>query len=51
VVGVEGDNEGLPYYDDVLVHLGQSKKIERWGAKDVWKNLQYFKRWKSSSCS
>ena len=26
VVGVEGDNEGLPYYDDVLVHLGQSKK-------------------------
>lgn len=29
VVGVEGDNEGLPYYDDVLVHLGQSKKIER----------------------
>ena len=29
VVGVEGDNEGLPYYDDVLVHLGQSKKVER----------------------
>lgn len=29
VVGVEGDNEGLPYYDDVLVHLGQTKKIER----------------------
>lgn len=29
VVGVEGDNEGLPSYDDVLVHLGQSKKIER----------------------
>lgn len=29
VVGVEGDNEGLPYYDDVLVHLGQAKKIER----------------------
>jgi 2-dehydro-3-deoxygluconokinase len=29
VVGVEGDNEGLPYYDDVLVHMGQSKKIER----------------------
>lgn len=29
VVGVEGDNEGLPYYDDVLVHLGQSKIIER----------------------
>ena len=26
VVGVEGDNEGLPYYDDVLVHLGQVKK-------------------------
>lgn len=29
VVGVEGDNEGLPYYDDVLVHLGQANKIER----------------------
>ena len=29
VVGVEGDNEGLPFYDDVLVHLGQAKKIER----------------------
>lgn len=29
VVGVEGDNEGLPYYDDVLVHLGKAKKIER----------------------
>lgn len=29
VVGVEGDNEGLPYYEDVLVHLGKSKKIER----------------------
>ncbi|MZK52079.1 sugar kinase [Clostridium beijerinckii] len=29
VVGVEGDNEGLPYYDDVLVHLGKSKKVER----------------------
>ena len=29
VVGVEGDNEGLPYYDDVLVHLGESKKVER----------------------
>jgi 2-dehydro-3-deoxygluconokinase len=29
VVGVEGDNEGLPCYEDVLVHLGQSKKIER----------------------
>ncbi|MDS0524788.1 sugar kinase [Clostridium sp. SHJSY1] len=29
VVGIEGDNEGLPYYDDVLVHLGQAKKIER----------------------
>lgn len=28
-VGVEGDNEGLPYYEDVLVHLGQAKKIER----------------------
>ncbi|WP_079442116.1 sugar kinase [Clostridium chromiireducens] len=29
VVGVEGDNEGLPYHEDVLVHLGQAKKIER----------------------
>jgi 2-dehydro-3-deoxygluconokinase len=29
VVGVEGDNEGLPYYHDVLVHLGQAKKVER----------------------
>lgn len=29
VVGVEGDNEGLPYYEDVLEHLGQLKKIER----------------------
>ena len=29
VVGVEGDNEGLPYYDDVLVHMGLSKTIER----------------------
>lgn len=29
VVGVEGDNEGLPYYEDVLVHLGKNKKIER----------------------
>lgn len=29
VVGVEGDNEGLPYYDDVLVHLGKAKVIER----------------------
>lgn len=29
VVGVEGDNEGLPYYEDVFVHLGKSKKIER----------------------
>lgn len=29
VVGVEGDNEGLPCYEDVLVHLGKSKKIER----------------------
>lgn len=29
VVGVEGDNEGLPYYDDILVHLGQAKKVER----------------------
>ena len=29
VVGVEGDNEGLPYYEDVLVHLGQAKKVER----------------------
>lgn len=29
VVGVEGDNEGLPCYEDVLVHLGEAKKIER----------------------
>ena len=29
VVGVEGDNEGLPYYEDVLVHLGENKVIER----------------------
>lgn len=29
VVGVEGDNEGLPYYEDVLVHLGHAKTIER----------------------
>lgn len=29
VVGVEGDNEGLPCYEDVLVHLGQAKKVER----------------------
>lgn len=29
VVGVEGDNEGLPYYEDVLVHMGLSKKVER----------------------
>lgn len=29
VVGVEGDNEGLPYYEDVLVHLGKNKKVER----------------------
>lgn len=29
VVGIEGDNEGLPYHEDVLVHLGQAKKIER----------------------
>ena len=29
VVGVEGDNEGLPFYEDVLVHLGKSNKVER----------------------
>ncbi|WP_238902054.1 sugar kinase [Clostridium sp. YIM B02506] len=29
VVGVEGDNEGLPYYEDVLVHIGKNKKVER----------------------
>lgn len=29
VVGVEGDNEGLPYYEDVLAHMGLSKKVER----------------------
>lgn len=29
VVGVEGDNEGLPYYEDVLAHMGLVKKVER----------------------
>jgi 2-dehydro-3-deoxygluconokinase len=29
VVSVKGDNEGLPYYDDVLVFLGEKKSIER----------------------
>lgn len=29
VVGIEGDNEGLPYYEDVLVHMGLAKKVER----------------------
>lgn len=29
VVGIEGDNEGLPYYEDVLVHMGLNKKVER----------------------
>lgn len=29
VVGIEGDNEGLPYYEDVLAHLGKIKTIER----------------------
>lgn len=29
VVGVRGDNEGLPYLDDIQVHLGQKKWIER----------------------
>jgi 2-dehydro-3-deoxygluconokinase len=29
VVSVRGDNEGLPYLDDVLVHLGEKEFIER----------------------
>ncbi|MRG84965.1 sugar kinase [Salinibacillus xinjiangensis] len=29
VVGVYGDNEGLPYYDDVLERLGEKESIER----------------------
>ncbi|WP_085522468.1 sugar kinase [Tuberibacillus sp. Marseille-P3662] len=29
VVSVEGDNEGLPYLDEVLVHLGEKDFIER----------------------
>lgn len=29
VVGVRGDNEGLPYLEDIKVHLGQKKRIER----------------------
>ena len=29
VVGIEGDNEGLPYYEDILAHLGKIKTIER----------------------
>ncbi|SDZ66887.1 2-dehydro-3-deoxygluconokinase [Evansella caseinilytica] len=29
VVSVKGDNEGLPYYEDVLVELGERESIER----------------------
>ncbi|WP_404455111.1 sugar kinase [Oceanobacillus kapialis] len=29
VVGVKGDNEGLPYYDEVLEQLGEKEIIER----------------------
>ncbi|GAB3063713.1 sugar kinase [Virgibacillus ainsalahensis] len=29
VVGVKGDNEGLPYYDEVQEQLGEKKVIER----------------------
>ncbi|WML58841.1 sugar kinase [Neobacillus sp. PS2-9] len=29
VVSVSGDNEGLPYLDEVLVHLGEKEFIER----------------------
>ncbi|WP_308314712.1 carbohydrate kinase family protein [Bacillus sp. V3-13] len=29
VVSVSGDNEGLPYLEDVLVQLGQKEFIER----------------------
>lgn len=29
VVGVEGDNEGLPFYQEVLAHLGKVKMVER----------------------
>ncbi|MCD8511692.1 MAG: sugar kinase [Bacillus sp. (in: Bacteria)] len=29
VVSVAGDNEGLPYYDDVLAELGEIESIER----------------------
>ncbi|GAA0486326.1 sugar kinase [Salinibacillus aidingensis] len=29
VVGVYGDNEGLPYYDDVLERLGEKESVER----------------------
>ncbi|WP_061808792.1 sugar kinase [Rossellomorea vietnamensis] len=29
VVSVTGDNEGLPYLEDVLVHLGEKERVER----------------------
>ncbi|GAA4702755.1 2-dehydro-3-deoxygluconokinase [Brevibacillus fulvus] len=29
VVGVRGDNEGLPYLDEIEVYLGQKQRIER----------------------
>ncbi|MFD1848858.1 sugar kinase [Oceanobacillus bengalensis] len=29
VVGVKGDNEGLPYYEDVQARLGEVERIER----------------------
>ena len=29
VVSVTGDNEGLPYLDDVLIHMGEKEFIER----------------------
>lgn len=29
VVGVTGDNEGLPYYEDVQMALGETERIER----------------------
>jgi 2-dehydro-3-deoxygluconokinase len=29
VVSVTGDNEGLPYLEDVLIHLGEKERVER----------------------
>ncbi|BCB05197.1 sugar kinase [Bacillus sp. KH172YL63] len=29
VVSVTGDNEGLPYLEDVLVHMGEKERVER----------------------